>query len=683
MKYYLWGLTFTFLIINFSVGAKSCKLSPAADPDDNVIQDAIDSGCIIIQLDKGNYYGAIRTDNNAVYIEGNLASSADREDFVISYRKESVILVASTGELVLHRVTVTGGYDTFGNTEEETSTPIGTGPDGENLGLDDTDESVDFAAYGGCINNNNLTILDDVLLKRCKAQIGGAIYSSQNSTLTISKSRIQENEATRVGGGVMTSNLASLNIDYTTINGNVANTYAGGVYVSNPRFFEITGSSFYNNLNTIVSGTGGSGGALYANSVSAGLIENTSFTSNGIGSSQEHATVSGGAIYASGSELTLDNVNFTLNFSLKGGAGIKSTNSTLDIIDSTFLGNVVYDVTDVLSKGGAIYSSSGVLNIDKSTFLVNHAKTPSASAIASGGGVYSAGTDLSISESIFGGNTAFTGGAIVSTSTNPNRYSSAIISDSLFIQNIATNGAGGAIFASYSEVEVDHSGLIQNQASYYGGAIGLNYASLVMENSSVGENHAYSYGGGGIFAKYDSNVDLNHTTFYLNTSSYAGEALRLESNSYSTISNSLLYSDPSSGHKSCMTALSSVVTLVGNNLIGDGSCSATLTGDPQLGTSLTSTEGFYYPNTPTSPALDAASSSYCPSDDQRHRSRPIDSNGDGVAECDLGAIEGVLVTSPGSGGGLPITSTPLFQRKKRQASNLNERAQSLFINLAD
>jgi hypothetical protein len=82
------------------------------------------------------------------------------------------------------------------------------------------------------------------------------------------------------------------------------------------------------------------------------------------------------------------------------------------------------------------------------------------------------------------------------------------------------------------------------------------------------------------------------------------------------------------------------LTTNANNLIEDGSCGATLTGDPKLGP-LANNGG----NTQThllltgSPAIDAGESATCLSTDQRGVTRPLDGNGDGVVRCDLGAVE--------------------------------------------
>ena len=68
-----------------------------------------------------------------------------------------------------------------------------------------------------------------------------------------------------------------------------------------------------------------------------------------------------------------------------------------------------------------------------------------------------------------------------------------------------------------------------------------------------------------------------------------------------------------------------------NNLIGDASCDAQLSGDPMLQTRVGSSG--HHPLESDSPAIDAADPRYCPPTDQLGNPRP---QGEG---CDIGAIE--------------------------------------------
>lgn len=83
----------------------------------------------------------------------------------------------------------------------------------------------------------------------------------------------------------------------------------------------------------------------------------------------------------------------------------------------------------------------------------------------------------------------------------------------------------------------------------------------------------------------------------------------------------------------------------GPNLSGDASCSFTAAGDlpstDPLFDPVSNAAGFVwiYALRPASPAVDAGTSTNCPTADQRGVTRPQDGNGDGTAVCDIGAYE--------------------------------------------
>jgi hypothetical protein len=97
------------------------------------------------------------------------------------------------------------------------------------------------------------------------------------------------------------------------------------------------------------------------------------------------------------------------------------------------------------------------------------------------------------------------------------------------------------------------------------------------------------------------------------------------------------------------------LTASSGNLIEDGSCGATITGDPGVGA--LGDHGGDTPGLallPTSAAVDQADAAHCLADDQRGVSRPQD------AACDIGAYEALelplTVAVAGSGGA--VTSAP-------------------------
>ncbi len=93
----------------------------------------------------------------------------------------------------------------------------------------------------------------------------------------------------------------------------------------------------------------------------------------------------------------------------------------------------------------------------------------------------------------------------------------------------------------------------------------------------------------------------------------------------------------------------SPITSLGHNL--SSSCNLAAPGDITSTNFLLAPLGNYGGPTPTfnllpgSPAIDAGDNSMCPATDQRGVARPIDGNKDGVATCDIGAVEFFSVTN--------------------------------------
>jgi hypothetical protein len=212
------------------------------------------------------------------------------------------------------------------------------------------------------------------------------------------------------------------------------------------------------------------------------------------------------------------------------------------------------------------------------------------------------------------------------------------ITNSTFSGNQAINGNGGAI-ENYGQMGVYHSTFVDNYAFHLGGAQGgavYNAATLTSNNNTFSSNTAEGsfVDPSGSALNNQGTAWVHHSTFHGNSSSAlaAGGATHL----YNSI-----VADSIDG-----VDCEGTLTTNGNNLIEDGSCGATLTGDPKLG-ALANNGG----STQThllltgSPAIDAGESATCLSTDQRGVTRPLDGNGDGVARCDLGAVEMPMLES--------------------------------------
>ena len=216
------------------------------------------------------------------------------------------------------------------------------------------------------------------------------------------------------------------------------------------------------------------------------------------------------------------------------------------------------------------------------------------------------------------------GGAIL------NSGGSAHISEGTFLRNMSGNN-GGAIYNSSSSVlHLRGCSFLMNFSERSGGAIS-SWGKMTAANCFFGSNQAQE-DGGGIHVK-ERQSELYHLTM-LNNSAKRGGGLFRDVDGNAHIYSSILASSHRGGD--CFGRLSSNVA----NLIADGSCFATLSGDPMLGELVEPEDGSpaYFPLLEGSPAIDAAADEYCPDTDIIGTPRP---QGD---TCDIGAYE--LVVAP-------------------------------------
>lgn len=308
----------------------------------------------------------------------------------------------------------------------------------------------------------------------------------------------------------------------------------------------------------------------------------------------------GGGVYVhkNGSTATVTNVTFTNNSAKKGGGLYAKDNTTVSIVDSAFSSNFT--------------SNSGVETKD-------------------GGGAYFDKTIASIARSVFDDNRAEKGGGLFAKGN-----ANVSIVDSTFLSNSVTKDGGGVYFDKVSSTIV-RSLLDGNNAEKGGGLfIKGGGTDVALTNVTVSSNSSSKEGGG---IQKESNGILRLTNVTVNgSSSPVGAGLRGKDGTLSLlntiIANSLVGLD-----------CDGTITSLGNNLASDGSCqlgqvSDLPSTDPTLGP-LQDNGGptMTHALLDTSPARDAGTNSGCPATDQRGVSRPIDGNGDSIADCDIGAYE--------------------------------------------
>jgi hypothetical protein len=248
----------------------------------------------------------------------------------------------------------------------------------------------------------------------------------------------------------------------------------------------------------------------------------------------------------SGANLTLNNVTITQGYNpdvnaARGGA-IYNDGGTLTVNNSTFFNNSVVNAGPNGSAGGAIYSLFGTVHVSNSTFS-NNSTGGSNAGFTGGGAIYQYDGTLTVANSTFNGNAAPNnfGGAITNFSS-----ATATITNSTFSDN--SSSGGGAIFNGGSAVTVTNSTFFENSAFSGGALVNSSSGTMTVINSTLSGNNASNIGGG----------ILNSSTL--------------------TLRNNIITNSTAGGD--CAMFVGTLT--VGENLIEDGSCSATLSGDPSL-----------------------------------------------------------------------------------------------------
>ncbi len=193
---------------------------------------------------------------------------------------------------------------------------------------------------------------------------------------------------------------------------------------------------------------------------------------------------------------------------------------------------------------------------------------------------------------------------------------------------------GGAGIENNGTLTLLNSTIVDNHASSAEGGGIRSWGTLTVANSTFYNNSASTYGGG---IGNGGPMTVTNTTFSANSAVWGGGIVNWGT---FTLTNTIIAGSPSGGDCAYWTAPSSVAS----SLIQDGSCSATLSSNPLLG-SLADNGG------PTqtmallsgSPALDAGNDAACAAApvnnlDQRGVTRPQG------AHCDIGSYEAAVIT---------------------------------------
>jgi predicted outer membrane repeat protein len=341
------------------------------------------------------------------------------------------------------------------------------------------------------------------------ANLGGAIYA-RDTALVVSNTYFFQNHASGDGGAIYSEKTPT-------------NTAGGVIRINDSNFTENTAQQ-------------NGGGLALVNEIEGVFIATSYFRG-------QNAENFGGAVYAEGSEVYGDHLEFRSNFADFGGA-VFTRRVTDGSVSSYHDEDSLYIVNTATVVGGAIFSENSDLTLDVTEFSENHAG--SCGAIRLGDNV-----GLDVTDSVPGNPLVI--------------HSASEISSSSITTNEALNGYGGGICHLKGELVIDETIFSENQASSYGGGL-ISMARLDVNSSEFNNNQAGRGGGlvvgyplqdnnyvsptfltdhasidhcnvsnnealdagGGIWIHYGGTVLINKSTLAYNTASAEGGGVYLE-----------------------------------------------------------------------------------------------------------------------------------------------------------
>lgn len=348
-----------------------------------------------------------------------------------------------------------------------------------------------------------------------------------------------------------------------------------------------------------------------------------------------------------------DNDFAMTNFKLtQGQAGIDTDGGAIYFSGtSSALGNI--ELTNMIfegnsaNQGGALYfneTNADSLTIAESQFINNSAES-SSGAVGGFRVAKPASVDgIEINNNLFQDNTsAGSAGALFIRNEGTDTIN---ISDNQFINNSAADNIGavgvGAIVDD-QDFHLERNLFLFNNAGSDAGALQVSFGSIVYVRESLFAFNQAARGGGITSTFDDALLRLSNSTLVHNGATTAGDNLYIFGNGR-IIPTKNIIAYPQNGDN-CSGALGTTPTASSNNNISDDSTCELLNSLSQTQITDPLLTGFsndldYYPGfapSVNSPALDGTES--CGQNDVMGRTRPLDGDGDGMAFCDIGAIE--------------------------------------------
>jgi CSLREA domain-containing protein len=550
-----------------------------------------------------------------------------------------------------------------------------------------------LTSNGGGINNDGtLTVTNSTVAgNSVTSGNAGGIYNA--GTLNIMNSTISGNSASGSGGGIY--NAGTLNITNSTISGNSA-TYGGGIHTAISSLTSITNSTVSANVGN---GIFNYGTLNYANTIIANSTAGIDCVSAGtlgtnINNLVEDGTCAGSLAGDPNLGTLADNGGPTRTLALLPGSpaidagddtvcaaapvnnldqrGVTRPEGTncdigsfeyekMPIIVTTNAdpGDGTCDATCSLRAAIIAANADGgadIIHFDNDYTITLASPMPNISESLTIDGETNSividGDDDYLTE-VYLGVTASLANLTIQNSNGTNggvilNRGILSITNTTFRENTANAGSGGALYNYQGILNITNSTFTNNSA-VSGGAIKNDAGTLNITNSTFSGNTAPG-GSGGAIINFTGVTNLKNSTFSGNSSSNGSIYLFTGTLNYANT----IIANSTGGD--CVNA--GTLGTNTNNLVEDGSCSASLSGDPNLGAlanngGATQTLALIAGST----AINAGDDSICAASpvsnlDQRGITRP---NG---LHCDIGAYEYVDTIAPTVVSSTRVSSNP-------------------------
>jgi len=409
---------------------------------------------------------------------------------------------------------------------------------------------------------------------------GGGIAVRVNTDVVVQESTLSSNVAALSGGGFSDIANGMVTITGCTVASNRAVQNGGGIWYTGTAGVSISGSVVSSNITSTNMG----GGLLVAFGAATTSITDSVFSDN------QAVRNNGGAVYTSSTSLTVTGSTFIGNVSHLNGAGIDDSVPTTTVTDCTFSANVCQ------TGGGGAINLNGAgpfqkLSLTQDTFQGNVAGDTN----ENGGAIQdeSGNGTIIISNSLFLDNVAGAEGGAIDQASG-----TLAVTNSQFSGNIAGMDGGGAIFSDGITLTVTNSTFEDNfsQGVNGGGALWLNaLGTLANKSASVLTNDTFvgnmatgngTFDGGGAIADVGpGDLILLNDTITGNTAGINGGGVALLSgNGILSFQNTIVAQNTAAGSGSdVFTATNLTVTDNGGNLLGTTGGSAGFGAGTQVG----------------------------------------------------------------------------------------------------